>query len=276
MRIDWYEGERSLLRALFELADDSSDQIDRYLQLGRILVVREGDEIVGHLQLLPTGRGATEIKSLAVRDDHRGRGIGSRLVALALTVCRSEDVRVVTVRTATVDVGTIRFYQRCGFRAAAIERDAFTAAKGYRPGLEADGIPVRDAVRFTLKLGRSAPEQGRLSGRDDAGKDTRKGEPMVTKGLIVRIESKAGREDDVAAFLRDAAELVEDEPATVAWFAVATGPRSFAIVDVFPDEAGRQAHLEGPVAAALVEQSHELLAGPPVIERADVLAEKLP
>ena len=99
---------------------------------------------------------------------------------------------------------------------------------------------------------------------------------MVTTGLIVRLEAKAGKEEDVAAFLLDAVPLVEDEPETVAWFALRTDTSSFAIVDVFPDEAGRQAHLGGAVAAALAEQAAELLAAPPRIEQVDVLAAKLP
>ncbi len=98
----------------------------------------------------------------------------------------------------------------------------------------------------------------------------------ITKGLIVRLEAKPGKEEAVAAFLRDALPVVQQEPETVAWFAVQTGSLSFAIVDVFPDEDGRRAHLEGAVAAALEESGLDLLAQPPLIESADVLASKLP
>jgi quinol monooxygenase YgiN len=99
---------------------------------------------------------------------------------------------------------------------------------------------------------------------------------MVTTALIVRLEAKAGKEDEVAAFLEGALPLVRNEPATVAWLAVRIGPSSFAIVDAFPDQAGRQAHLDGAVAAALIERAGELLAEPPRIEHVDVLAAKLP
>jgi quinol monooxygenase YgiN len=99
---------------------------------------------------------------------------------------------------------------------------------------------------------------------------------MITTGLIVRLEAKAGKEEELAAFLLDAVPLVRDEPETVAWFAVRTAESSFAIVDVFPDEAGRQAHLGGAVAAALAERAPELLAAPPLIEQVDVLAAELP
>ncbi|HSB39207.1 MAG TPA: antibiotic biosynthesis monooxygenase [Gaiellaceae bacterium] len=98
---------------------------------------------------------------------------------------------------------------------------------------------------------------------------------MVTKGLIVRLEARPDKNDELAAFLSDALPLVEDEPQTVAWFAVRTSASSFAIVDVFPDEAGRRAHLAGPVAVALGEHANELLAKPPEIEQVDVLAAKL-
>lgn len=98
---------------------------------------------------------------------------------------------------------------------------------------------------------------------------------MVKVGLIVRLEAKAGREAEVAAFLRGALPLVEEEPQTVLWLGVQTGPSSFTIVDAFPDEEGRQAHLAGAVAAALTENAGALLARPPETERVDVLAAKL-
>ena len=99
---------------------------------------------------------------------------------------------------------------------------------------------------------------------------------MVTTGLIARLEPRAGKEDDVAQFLFDALPLVQQEPQTVAWFAVKIGRSSFAIVDVFPDEDGRRAHLAGPVAATLLEKAEELLAEPPALEEVDVIAAKLP
>jgi quinol monooxygenase YgiN len=99
---------------------------------------------------------------------------------------------------------------------------------------------------------------------------------MVTTSLIVQLEAKAGRESELAAFLQGALPLVQDEPETVTWFAVRTSDSSFAIFDAFPDEAGRQAHLSGAVATALMARAGELLAVPPDIRNAEVLAAKLP
>ena len=98
---------------------------------------------------------------------------------------------------------------------------------------------------------------------------------VVTVGLLVRLEAKRGKEDDVAQLLRDGLSLVLAEPATPAWFAIRIAPGTFGIFDAFPDEDGRQAHLAGRLAAALMERAAELLAHPPSIERADVLAAKL-
>jgi quinol monooxygenase YgiN len=98
---------------------------------------------------------------------------------------------------------------------------------------------------------------------------------MVTTGLIVRLTAKAGKAEELAAFLRDALPLVQDEPDTIAWFAVAIGGASFAIIDAFPDDQGRQAHLDGPVAVALFRRAEELLEEQPEIEYVDVLAAKL-
>jgi quinol monooxygenase YgiN len=99
---------------------------------------------------------------------------------------------------------------------------------------------------------------------------------MVTVGLLVRMEAKVGHEMDLEAFLREGLALVDEEPKTLTWLAMRLGPASFAIVDAFPDEEGRQAHLDGRVATALRERAGELLAEPPTIERFDVLAAKLP
>ena len=99
---------------------------------------------------------------------------------------------------------------------------------------------------------------------------------MVNVALFVRLEAKPGKEADVEKFLRGGLAIVEQEPATTAWFAVRFGPSTFGIFDAFPDEAGRQAHLSGRVAAALMAKASELLAKPPSIEKLDVLASKLP
>lgn len=98
---------------------------------------------------------------------------------------------------------------------------------------------------------------------------------MVKTGLLVRLEAKPGKEEETAKFLRSGLEVVENEPATTAWFAIRLAPATFGIFDVFPDESGRQAHLSGRLASALMAKSPELLALEPTIEKADVLAAKL-
>src|SRR5438132_12658733 len=99
---------------------------------------------------------------------------------------------------------------------------------------------------------------------------------MVNVALLVRLEAKPGKEADVESFLRGGLPIVEEEPATTVWFAIRLGPSTFGIFDAFADEAGRQAHLSGRVAAALMEKASELFVQPPVIENVDVLAAKLP
>jgi quinol monooxygenase YgiN len=99
---------------------------------------------------------------------------------------------------------------------------------------------------------------------------------MVKTALLVRLEAKPGKAADVEIFLRGGLAVVQQEPATIAWFALRLGPSTFGIFDAFPDDAGRQAHLTGKVAAALMAQAAELFSQPPVIEKVDVLAAKLP
>ncbi len=98
---------------------------------------------------------------------------------------------------------------------------------------------------------------------------------MTTKGLLVRVEAKPGKEAEVEEFLRSALPLAQQEPATTAWFAIRFGQSEFGVFDVFPDDAGRDAHLNGAIAKALMENASRLLAKPPSIEKIDVLADKL-
>jgi quinol monooxygenase YgiN len=98
---------------------------------------------------------------------------------------------------------------------------------------------------------------------------------MVRVGLLVRVRAKAGKEEEVARFLEEALPAAQSEPRTSVWFAIRLGKNEFGIFDAFPDEGGRQAHLEGPIAAALMKRAGELLTEPPRIERVDVLAAKV-
>ena len=96
----------------------------------------------------------------------------------------------------------------------------------------------------------------------------------MTVGLLVRLEVKPGKEADVENFLRGALPLAQEEPATITWYAIRLGPSTFGIFDTFPNDSGRQAHLSGPIAAALMANASELLAQPPTIEYIDILAAK--
>jgi quinol monooxygenase YgiN len=99
---------------------------------------------------------------------------------------------------------------------------------------------------------------------------------MTKVSLFVELKAKAGKEEAVAEFLTGAQGLVAAEAGTVAWFAVRFDTQTFAIFDAFENEAGRDAHLNGAVAAALMAHSDELLAVAPAIRKANVLADKLP
>jgi quinol monooxygenase YgiN len=90
------------------------------------------------------------------------------------------------------------------------------------------------------------------------------------------MEAKPGQEEAVEKFLKGGLALVMDEPETTAWFAIRLDKSTFGIFDAFPSEAGRNAHLAGKVAAALMEQAEHLFSRPPLIEKLEVLAAKLP
>ena len=99
---------------------------------------------------------------------------------------------------------------------------------------------------------------------------------MVKIALLVRLEAKPGKEAAVAQFLEAALPLANEESNTPVWFALRLGPSTFGIFDAFRDDAGRKAHLTGPIAAALMANAKDLLAQPPQIEQVELLAVKLP
>lgn len=153
IRVEEHAGPRAGLRSLFELAEDSSGELDSYIDAGRVLVALDGDRVVGHLQLVETARRSeAEVKNMAVLAPLQRRGVGRALMAAAIDVARGEGRSTLTVATAAADIGNMRFYQRVGFRMRAIERDAFTEATGYPPGLCIDGIELRDRVWLDLEL----------------------------------------------------------------------------------------------------------------------------
>ncbi len=98
---------------------------------------------------------------------------------------------------------------------------------------------------------------------------------MVKLALYVRLEAKPGKEEALKSFLAGALPLAEAEPATPVWFALQFGPSTFGVFDAFADEAGREAHLNGDIAAALMANADALLASPPKIEKVDLLAAKV-
>jgi GNAT superfamily N-acetyltransferase len=153
MTIEEYDGPRSELRELFELAEDSGQVLDAYIDEGRVLVALEGGEPIGHLQLTHTHEPATaEVKNMAVLASHQHRGIGSLLMTAAIALAREEGHTTLIVATAAADTGNLRFYQRLGFRLRSVERDAFTAATGYADDIDIDGIPLRDRVWLDLSI----------------------------------------------------------------------------------------------------------------------------
>lgn len=99
---------------------------------------------------------------------------------------------------------------------------------------------------------------------------------MLTLALFARLEAKAGKEGEVAKFLEAGLALANEELTTPLWFALRLGPTTFGVFDAFTDEKGREAHLTGPIAKALMAKAPELFSTPPQIERIEVLGSKLP
>ena len=97
---------------------------------------------------------------------------------------------------------------------------------------------------------------------------------MIKFGLLLTLEAKPGKEKEVEDFLKSALPLAQAEPGTLTWYALKLNSNTFGIFDTFESEEGRQAHLNGPIAKALMEKASELLSKDPVIEQIDILASK--
>jgi len=98
---------------------------------------------------------------------------------------------------------------------------------------------------------------------------------MLTRSLFVRLEAKPGKEKDVENFLQQGLQLANGEVKTPVWFALKLGPSTYAVFDAFENEDGRQAHLNGQIAKALIAKAGELLSKPPDIQKVDVLGAKV-
>jgi len=97
---------------------------------------------------------------------------------------------------------------------------------------------------------------------------------MEKFAILARVEAKAGKEEEVLAFLRSALPLAIGEGETVRWYALQLGPSTFGIFDTFETTEGRNAHLNGQIAAALMANASKLLSKEPVIEMVDLIAIK--
>jgi ribosomal protein S18 acetylase RimI-like enzyme len=132
---------------LLLLADDSETQVRSYYQKGSLFVLRAIDgSVIGMTLVIPERDADVELKAVAVAPELHGRGVGRRMLALVLAELRSAGVRRVIVGTASCGIGQLAFYQKAGFRLWKIERDFFSVERGYREGIQENGIPLRDMV----------------------------------------------------------------------------------------------------------------------------------
>lgn len=152
LQIDFHEGPREEFAPLFAEADDSESEIASYRDLGDLLIAREDDAIVGLALIVETEEpGVFELKSLAVYEEWRSRGVGAALVRAVVQHCRRRDGRLLLVATAAASIRALQFYQRQGFRFCRIIRDFYGSERGYRP-LELNGIPLLDEIIFDLQI----------------------------------------------------------------------------------------------------------------------------
>ena len=152
VRIDLHHGSRHELWPLFELADDSAQSIQRYLDLGLVHVASLGGVAIGQAQIVPHDVRVWELRSLAVLAPYRDRGVATGLVRRSVAWVRQHGAAQLLVATSNADLDTLGFYQRLGFRLLRVERDAFTPEGGYPVALSMRGVPVRDRLWLEMPL----------------------------------------------------------------------------------------------------------------------------
>ena len=97
---------------------------------------------------------------------------------------------------------------------------------------------------------------------------------MIRHALFARFEARPGKEADVIALLEMELALANQEAGTPIWFALRLSPTTFGVFDAFETEAARQAHLQGPIAQALMAKADELFVSQPTIEPIEALGLK--
>jgi GNAT superfamily N-acetyltransferase len=137
---------REVWVALLELADEP-EPLRTYLHGGELYgFVTRGGTPRAAILVIDESPSVAELRAVAVAEAEQGRGVGTQLVAAVLEALAARGIERVTVGTASSGTRQLVFYQRCGFRLSHVERDYFTAEKGYPPGLTEHGVPVRDMV----------------------------------------------------------------------------------------------------------------------------------
>ena len=148
-----FRRDRRELLPLFELADDSEQQIYSYLYLGEVLFAAESGQALGHALIVEHEKqDVFELKSIAVLKSRQGQGIGGMLLRAVVRYCRIQKAKSLRVSTSIADANAIGFYLRHGFRASSIVRDAFTAERGYPKYVGHSHTLLNDAVELELVL----------------------------------------------------------------------------------------------------------------------------
>jgi N-acetylglutamate synthase-like GNAT family acetyltransferase len=146
-------GSRERFLPLFLLADESAEQVQRYMNTGDLYIYSSEDDIVAGIVLaIPVEPGVVELKAVAIEMQQQRQGIGKRMLIAVLVELRDLGCKRVLVGTANAAIGQLAFYQKAGFRLLSIERDFFSPVRGYAEVIEESGIRMRDMVRMDLIL----------------------------------------------------------------------------------------------------------------------------
>lgn len=251
--------ERDAYLPLLRLADDSESAVRGYYQTGDLYALDdEAAKPLGMVLAIPESAGTVELKSVAVAAPAHNQGVGKRMLSMVLADLRNRGVRRVIVGTGSCGIGQLAFYQKAGFRLWRVDRDFFTAARGYPDGLEENGIPLRDMVWLDQRLDEhtgDGPERP-ITGRTPLFCDT------ALAARIERLEARLIADDSAAAHRRAAASSGDSSGFLLP---IAGGVASFAEPDSPFNKVAGLGFDGVPSAAALAEVEDAFAArGAPV------------
>ena len=154
MKFTAFSSDQEIPYDLLLLADPSRKMIDTYLKHSDLYLASESGDVIGVVVLFPVDKDTAEVKNLAVRPEHQGKGIGKWLLKKIIDVARKQHFIRLIIGTANSSLHQLALYQKLGFRVYSVRQDFFV--ENYPEPIIENGMQARDMVMLVYDLLREA------------------------------------------------------------------------------------------------------------------------